>query len=294
MIKLIISMLLLALSVSANAQNKKKQMFMALLSGSSEVADPNIALGDAFLTTSATTRAYWDFTTLSGADGTVLSSHEDLSISGTWDLDDGSGVNNPKSGIIQRGTSSVACLRAKTASTYKEAFKTTSAATNLLKNDVEVHLLINLEDGQIGTNILFGSADGGTRCFRFRVTSTGLLQLEYAAGASGLSTIISTGTVLPDGLTGVYLIRLRCDFTTDVISGMINGIPITFSVSSGNAISTWNAANWVSTRSCGVGGSYDGAFTADATVVKYILKGAVTDLLTDDEYLILAASFLNY
>lgn len=290
--KLIIAILLLT-SVLSNAQNKKK-IFAILFASNGEQVDPNIALGDAFLTSNAKTRSYWDFTTLSGADGTVLSSHEDLSISGTWDLDDGSGVNNPKSGIIQRGTSSVTCLRAKTASTYKEAFKTTTAATNLLKNDVEVHLLINLEDGQIGTNILFGSADGGTRYFRFRVTSTGLLQLEYAAGASGLSTIISTGTVLPDGLTGVYLIRLRCDFTTDVISGMINGIPITFSVSSGNAISTWNAANWVSTRSCGVGGSYDGAFTADATVVKYILKGAVTDLLTDDEYLILAASFLNY
>lgn len=284
-------LLLVSLPLLGAAQ-KKKLIF--LLQQGGEQADANIALGTTFLTTNAKTRAYWDFTSLGVSDGTVLSSYNDLSVGGVWDLDNASGVNNPKAGIIQRGTSYTTALRAKTPSTYKEAFKTTSAATNLLKNDVEVHLLINLEDGQIGTNILFGSADGGTRYFRFRVTSTGLLQLEYAAGASGLSTIISTGTVLPDGLTGVYLIRLRCDFTTDVISGMINGIPITFSVSSGNAISTWNAANWVSTRSCGVGGSYDGAFTADAIVVKYILKGAVTDLLTDDEYLILAASFLNY
>ena len=288
--------LLLALSLSANAQNKKKQMFMALLSGSSEVADPNIALGDAFLTISATTRAYWDFTTLSGADGTVLSSHEDLSISGTWDLDDGSGVNNPKSGIIQRGTSSVACLRAKTASTYKEAFKTTTAATNLLKNDVEVHFLISFEDGRnASNNTFFGSDNGGTQLFRLRVNSAGNITLEYAASGAGLSTLTSSGATFPDGLTGVHLLRIRCDFTTDVISGMLDGIPLTFSLTSGNAVSTWNASTWTSgSRGCGIGGDWSGSFSADTSNLKYILKCAVTDLLTDDQYLQLASSFLNY
>lgn len=205
--KLIIAILLLT-SVLSNAQNKKK-IFAILSASNGEQVDPNIALGDAFLTTSTTTRAYWDFTTLSGADGTVLSSHEDLSISGTWDLDDGSGVNNPKSGIIQRGTSSVACLRAKTASTYKEAFKTTTAATNLLKNDVEVHFLISFEDGRnASNNTFFGSANGGTQFFRLRVNSAGNITLEYAASGAGLSTLTSSGATFPDGLTGVHLLRL--------------------------------------------------------------------------------------
>lgn len=279
-----------------NGQSNKKKMFALMFANNAEQVDANIALGDAFLTTSATTRAYWDFTTLSGHDGTVLASHEDLSISGTWDLDDASGVNNPKTGIVRTGSRSVRALRAKTASTFKEAFKTTTAATNLLKNDVEVHMLLSLEDGQNASkNYIFGSANGGTQFFRVSINSSGNIVLEYAAAGAGLSTLTSSGATFPNGLTGVHLLRLRCDFTTDVISGMLNGIPITFSLTSGNAVSTWNASTWTSnTRGCGIGTCFDGSFPVDTLNLKYILKCAVTDLLTDDQYLQLAASFLNY
>lgn len=294
--KKIVLCLLIALPLIVSAQNNKNKMFAVLFANNTEEVDANIALGDAFLTTSATTRAYWDFTTLSGSDGTVLASHEDLSTSGTWDLDDGSGVNNPKTGIVRTGSRSVRALRAKTASTFKEAFKTTTAAVNLLKNDVEVHFLISLEDGRnASNNTIFGSTNGGTQFFRLRVNSAGNITLEYAASGAGLSTLTSSGATFPDGLTGVHLLRVRCDFTTDVISGMLDGIPLTFSLTSGNAVSTWNASTWTSgSRGCGIGGDWSGSFSVDTSNVKYILKCAVTNLLTDDEYLKLAASFLNY
>jgi len=269
---------------------------LLLNSGNQISIDPNIALGDTFLTTNAKVRAYWNFTGIAGNDGDVLTSYNDLSLSGTWDLTNSVGANNPKLGKIQDGTDVVSCLRAKTASTIREAFITTLPAVNLLKNSVECHFLMKFEDGQnASSNIFFGSSNGGTQFFRLRVTSTGRLQLEYAAAAAGLSTILSDTVVIENGETGVYLIRLRLDFTTDVVSGMVNGIPITFSVSSGNAISAWNPANWTSnTRECGIGGEWSGSFVADTSTRKYILKSAVSDLLTSDEYLILAASFLNY
>lgn len=290
--KLIIAILLLT-SVLSNAQNKKK-IFAILSASNGEQVDPNIALGDAFLTTSATTRAYWDFTELGTDDGTVLTSYNDLSLSGTWDLDNASGANNPKSDIIQRGTSSTTTLRAKTASTFKEAFKTTVAAENLLKNNVEVHMLLSLEDGRnASTNILFGSANGGTLKFSIRVTALGEIQIQYAS-YTAISTSTSTIVCFPDGLTGVHLLRIRLDFTTDVFSGNFDGIPLSFSTT-GTAIASLDPSFWNSgANGCGIGGEWSGSFAVDTSNLKYILKAAVTNLLTDAEYLNLAASFLNY
>lgn len=261
--------------------------------------DPNISLGDTFLTTNAKTRAYWNFTTqLTGVDDAAIVSVADLRGNG-WTLGTQSGVNTPKEGVLQEGTNTIKALKAATASTLKQALVTNTAAQNLLIGSPEVHMLIDLTDGQqAGTMVLFGSANGGTQFFRLRVNAAGNLQLEYAAQAAGLSTLTSSGYVIPNGFTGIHLIRLRCDFVTDVISGMINGVPITFSLTSGNAISTWNPAIWTSgARGCGVGGDWSGSFAADGSALatpKYILKTAVTDLLTDDEYLIVAASLLNY
>jgi hypothetical protein len=159
-----------------------------------------------------------------------------------------------------------------------------------------VHFLISFEDGRnASNNTFFGSANGGTQFFRLRVNSAGNITLEYAASGAGLSTLTSSGATFPDGLTGVHLLRIRCDFTTDVISGMLDGIPLTFSLTSGNAVSTWDASTWTSSsRGCGIGGDWSGSFSADTSNLKYILKCAVTDLLTDDQYLQLASSFLNY
>lgn len=289
--KLIIAILLLT-SVLSNAQNKKK-IFAILSASNGEQVDPNIALGDAFLTSNAKTRSYWDFTALSGSEGDAITSVSDLRGNG-WTLGNFSGSATPLVGNIQSGTTLIKTLHSYTPSGTESGLVGTGAATNLLKNSVEVHLLVNLFDGRPSSSLyLFGCANGGTQYFRLGVNTSGNLTLEYAAAGAGLTTLSSSGYALPNGLTGVTLIRLVCNFTTDVISGMINGVPITFSVGSGNAISSWNPALWVCSQGIGIGGHWDSAFTNDAGVTKHTLKCAVTDLITDDEYLQLAASFLN-
>lgn len=260
-----------------------------------DATDPNIALGDTFLTSNAKTRAYWNFTTqLSGNEGDATGNVSDLRGNG-WTLSNFSGAAFPIIGKMQEGLREVNVLNAYTPSTYEYGLVGTGASTNLLKNSVEVHLLINIFDGRpSSTTYLFGVANGGTQTFRIGLNTSGNLTLDYAAAGAGGSNLISSGNALPNGLTGVCLIRLICDFGTDVISGMVNGVPVSFTLNSGNAISTWNPANWVCSKGIGIGGHWDSAFTNDADNVKHVLKTSVTDLLTDDEYLILAASFLNY
>lgn len=257
--------------------------------------DPNIALGDIFLTSNAKTRAYWNFTTqLTGVEGAAITSVSDLRGNG-WTLSNFSGAATPVEGKIQVGLNEITTLNAFTPSGTESALVGTTASTNLLKNSLEVNLLVNLFDGiPSSATYLFGAANGGTQFFRIGVNTSGNLTLEYAAAGAGLSTLTSSGNALINGLTGVTLIRVICDFNTDVISGMVNGVPITFSLTSGNAVSTWNPANWICSRGVGVGGHWDGAFTNDAIVNKHILKCAVTDLITPDEYIQVAASFLNY
>jgi len=273
--------------------NKKHIYFM--LNNQANSADPNIALGNTFLTTNAKSRAYWDFTTqLTGVEDAAITSVSDLR-GNSWTLGNFSGGATPVEGKIQIGLTEITTLNAYTPSGVESALVGTSAATNLLKNSVEVHLLVNLFDGQPSSALyLFGCSNGGTQYFRLGVNTSGNLTLEYAAAGAGLSTLTSSGNALINGLTGVTLIRLICDFGTDVISGYVNGVPISFSLSSGNAVSSWNPANWVCSKGVGVGGHWDSVFTNDDTINKHILKCAVTDLITNDESIQIAASFLNY
>jgi hypothetical protein len=289
--KKIILLLILPITVAFGQLDKKK--FFFLLQNTNTV-DPNIALGNTFLTTNAKSRAYWDFTTqLTGVEDAAITSVADLRGNG-WDLGNFSGAATPVEGKIQVGLTEITTLNAFTPSGTESALVGTSAATNLLKNSVEVHLLVNLFDGQPSSALyLFGCSNGGTQYFRLGVNTSGNLTLEYAAAGAGLSTLTSSGNALINGLTGVTLIRLICDFSTDVISGYVNGVPISFSLSSGNAVSSWNPANWVCSKGVGVGGHWDSVFTND-TGTKHILKCAVTDLITNDESIQIAASFLNY
>lgn len=255
--------------------------------------DPNIAVGDWFLTSNAKTRAYWDFTALTGAEDSSITSVSDLRGNG-WTLTNNSGGFTPTVGYLQSELNTIYALKALTQSGTKQALFTSTAATNLLKNSVEVHLYVCLVDGQnSATNILCGTGNGGTKQFRITVNSTGNIVVNYAAQGTQ-SVLTSSGAVFKDGFTGFTLLRVIFDFGTDTISGMINGISITFSLTSGTAISAWDPSLFVSLSGFGIGGNVDStAWTADTTNYKYILKAAVTDLLTDDQYLTVAASFLN-
>lgn len=272
--------------------NKKHIYFM--LNNQANSADPNIALGNTFLTTNAKSRAYWDFTTqLTGVEDAAITSISDLSPN-SWTLENFAGAATPVEGKLQVELQEIKTLAAYTSAGYEKGLVGNSASTNLLKNSLEVFLLINLIDGQTGgTQWLFGVSNGGTQNFRIGINATGNIEVQYAAAGATNSVLTSSGNALINGLTGMTLIRVIFDFTADVISGYVNGVPVSFTLNSGNALSVWNPANWTCSKGIGIGGHWDGVFTND-TGNKHILKIAVTDILTNDEYIQLAASFLNY
>jgi hypothetical protein len=184
--------------------------------------DPNIALGDTFLTSDAKTRAYWNFTTqLSGNESDAITSVSDLRGNG-WTLGNFSGGAFPIIGKMQEGLRQVNVLNAYTPSGFEHGLVGTTAATNLLKNSVEVHLLLNVFDGQPASTIYLFGCGSGTLNFRIGVNTSGNITVDYSSFTT-LSQLSSTGNSLINGLTGVRLIRVRLDFGTDTISGIVDG-----------------------------------------------------------------------
>ena len=270
--------------------------FFNLLSGNSGI-NPNIALGDALLTENTITRAYWDFTSIDGDDWDVLTSHPDSSVNGTYNLINNSGAFTPSLGFFNIGENVVSTLRARTTSGTDKAFITSQPATAFGNGEREYHFLFSLQDGQTTNGgRLAGILQNTGYNIITKVSPSGKIYFKYSQTPSDVfSEYLSDSAVILNGSTDIHILRIRMSSTS--VTMMLDGVNVPCSLSSGVAISTFTLSSYSTTVAYGVGGvignlptifSYD-----DSISWKYLLKHAVTDLLTDEEYLQLTASFLN-
>lgn len=238
---------------------------------------PQPNLGYEYLIANA--KVGWVFDNISGSEGASITSV--ASVVGTSNpLTDNSGGLAPKRGSTQIGTTVYSGLRANTASgtTPKQALITTNQPDSYFQSDFEIDLTFNLVDGQGATNYLFGVSNGGTQVFRCSVNSSGNIVLEIAASAS-LSTFTCTGNAISNNYSGIIYLRIRADFTGDVLSVWVNGVPLTVSLTSGPAFSTINPASFFfNVRKLGVGGTWDGSFAADGISNKVLHRLYITPL----------------
>lgn len=264
-----------------------------------EVVNPNIALGDTLLTTDSKTKAYWDFTNIVGNDWDILTSHPDSSVNGTYGLVNFSSTTNfnPSLGFFNVGESVIGTLRAKTSSGIYNAFITSPVATGLGNGEREFHFLCSLQDGISGTgNRLAGlEPNNNLGTMVTRIDSSGKIYFSYGYSNSFYCTYLSDSVVIANDSTDMHLLRVR--MTTSGVTFMLDGFNVPCSLSAGVAISTITLSNYTSAIEYGVGGSLGNdnnikRFVPDLSY-KYIIKHAVTSLLTDTEYLQIAASFLN-
>jgi len=296
--KKLLIFLLLALSLSAFGQMDKKKMMFMLMSSSVSDVNPNIALGKALLTKNAKTRAYWDFTQIVGDDWDTLTAHPDSSINGTYNLINNSGALLPSLGFFNVGEKVISTLRANTSSGTNNAFITSQVATALGNGEREYHTLFSLQDGQTsdggrlagvfpntGNSIIIKVSPSGVIYFRWGLPP-GTVYCEYR----------SDSAVIANGVTDIHLLRIRMSSTS--VTMMLDGVNVPCSLYAGVAISTVNLSSYATTLPYGVGGVW-GNFPSvfridDGPSYKYIIKHAVTDLLTDEEYLQLVASFNDF
>lgn len=220
----------------------------------------------------------WLFEGISGSEGDAITSV--ASIAGTSNaLTNNAGGLSPKLGFTQIETSLYSGLRASTASgtSPKEAMISTNQPDTYFQTDFEVDISFNLIDGQGSSCYLLGVANGGTQRFDVAVDASGNIVIRIGAAAA-LSTFTGTGNAISNNYTGLVYLRVRADFTTDVLSISVNGVPLSVALTSGGAFSTIVPANFsFGVRKLGVGGSWDGAFTADG-LTKIIHKLFITPL----------------
>lgn len=258
--------------------------------------NPNIALGNTFLTTNSKVRAYWNFTNIDGDDWDILTSHPDNSVNGTYNLINNSGAFTPSIGFFNIGETVVSALRSRTTSGVEKAFITSQVATALGNGEREFHFLFTLQDGiQTDGNRLAGILANNGAVITTRIEA-GKIHFTYGYGGNTCN-YLSDNAVVSNNSTDIHLLRVR--MTTTSVTMMVDGIVTPCSLSSGVAISTITLSGFSTPLAYGVGGVIGNAnslttFRIDTPIpYKYILKHAITDLLTDIEYLYLSASFLN-
>lgn len=279
---------------------KIRDLLFFFSSSSVDTVNPNIALGDALLTQNTITKAYWDFTDVSGDNWDILTVHPDSSINGTYNLVNFSSTTNfnPSLGFFNIGENVVSTLRARTSSGIYNAFVTSPVATGLGNGEREFHFLFSLQDGMSSSgNRLAGlEPNNNLGTMVTRIESNGKLYFKYGYSNSFNCTYLSDNVVIANGSTDIHILRVR--MTTTGVSFMLDGVNVPCSLSAGVDISTLTLSSYTSAIQYAVGGSLGNdnnikRFIADTIDYKYVLKHAVTDLLTDAQYLQLVASFLN-
>src|SRR5690606_4689782 len=116
--------------------------------------------------------------------------------------------------------------------------------------------------------------------FSFLITTTGKLLVRYRTPSAD-SRWDSTGAVLPDGVNGVHILRIKYDFTDDVFGIWLDETPIPGSFISGNMASL-DPSTWAMDRDIYIGNFNDGSPSSNP-VTNSIIAVAVTDILTDQE-----------
>jgi len=275
-----LTILLLLLSLSSFVEAQVSRIF------NSSVKIPNTNLGFSYLVGNAKTG--WVFTGISGAEEDAITSV--ASVAGTSNaLTNNAGGLTPRLGFTQIETSIYSGLNANTESgtSPKEAMISINQPDIYFQSDFEVLITFRLEDGQSSSQYLMGVANGGTQRFDIAVNPSGDIVFRIGAGAA-ISTFTATGNALSNNYTGVVYLRSRFDFTNDEMSVFLNGVPLTVSLTSGSAFSTINPANFnFNIIKLGVGGSWDGAFAADANH-KFIHKLFITPLMSSSNALYVA------
>jgi len=267
---------------------------------SASSVNPNIALGDALLSSNSKTKAYWDFTALDGDDWDALTSLPDNSVNSTYDLVNFSSTTNfnPSLGFFNVGESVVGTLRSRTSSGIYNALITSQVATGLGNGEREFHFLFTLQDGIASSGNRLGGLEPNNNLGTMvtRIDSSGKIYFKYGYSNSFNCTYLSDSVVIANGTTDIHILRVR--MTTSGVTFMLDGVNVPCSLSAGVDISTITLSSYTSALEYGVGGSLGNdnsikRFVIDSIDYKYIIKHAVTDLLTDAEYLQIVASFLN-
>src|SRR5690606_6774659 len=232
--------------------------------------------GKTFLEQNAKSKLFYYFPSLTGS-GAISNGNDGLE-----DRSPGSRtatvVNSPSVRNITVNSITVPTLEA----VGTNAISIGDNGAGLFDEDFELFYVFQIEDGIPSGNHEFMGAlsTAFTTNFSFLITTTGKLLVRYRTPSAD-SRWDSTGAVLPDGVNGVHILRIKYDFTDDVFGIWLDETPIPGSFISGNMASL-DPSTWAMDRDIYIGNFNDGSPISNP-VTNSIIAVAVTDILTDQE-----------
>lgn len=238
-------------------------------------------------------RIFYDFTTLTGADGSAITSVNDLSPNGRNLEGSGSPVVKDKQ---------IDGITYKTAETYTDSnptrrvlqLATASHANNVFNSSFEIFATFMLEDGQPATtNTMnyWGIINGVNRnasCFRQNYSTPNyFLNAFYFTDSAKLSSYgwsTANGNPFIDGPMGQTLVRIKWDFENDIFLLQVNGVGGTYTMFT-NITNITDASSWTAgTYKFCIGSINDnGTILVSATNRINWLRFAVTPILTSQQ-----------
>jgi hypothetical protein len=247
--------------------------------------------GETFLTASA--RLFYDFTGLTGTDGTGISNGN----AGLEDLSPNANtatiIGTPTVEDLVVGAATVKAL----GDLSDEGVSTNSDGVGLIDSPFETFFTADFSDGIPASNtLLYGVLNTSADLIQVVLDATG--DLEFYYNSSGASTLRfdSTDPVFADGATGLKLIRYRYDYAANSVSLWVNENPIPLTKISATSVSDHNPTSWTSALDFYVATLNNAGTPSSNPAINYVTSFAVTGLLTtqqaDDvsEYLRLTAT----
>lgn len=239
----------------------------------------------------ANARAAWDFTRMAKKLFETKDTVLDFSGNSRNAFRDGTTFNPIVVETMILGGGSITAAGCENTNVTKKCYVQDGAATNLFNTDFEIHLMVSLQDGQIGSQYLFGLNNGAAKRVFLYVNSTGTFRFDLNLAGSTISEWESA-YVMPNNITGVRYIRLRCDFANDIIKMWVDGVETTLTLLSGDAFNLINPSGFTNTWGTAIGGTRTSSTSIQSGNGNMLVyKAAVTGLLTNAQAVKIAGWF---
>jgi len=242
--------------------------------------------GLAYLTTFA--KSYYDFSQLTGADASVITSVTDQGTLGIG-LSDAAPVANPKIqyGQFSLNTNNLFLALPSNTTLQDDILLADTFGESWWKSDFEIIFTTMLTTS---TDLDFFGVLTGTNIVRFNITTNAAaqqrsLRFEYRySAATARRYIADTSSFFEANVrTGLRLFRIKCDFTNDVFKLWVDGVEIgiTSVVDAFNLIDPTKWAN--ATNKVTIGGYNAGGTITRYANPHYMSRFAITPIMTDIE-----------
>lgn len=239
--------------------------------------------GYTYLTQSA--KLFYDFTTLTGAEGAAITSIEDLSPNNR----DGSNTSPAAAPTTVKAVNldnEYNVYKANPTSGSKDIILANAVGNDLFKTSFEVWVVWSCGySNTVGDFDFMGVGDGATDYFRMTLNTNQFnFQYRYSAGGGKFFYALSGTTFYSAFPQGKTLIRFKMDFDSDVCKLWHNGNDLSLTFNGANTIDTVNPSNFNCPTSKLAVGGYNNAGTITArTLAHNHYAFAITPICTNQQ-----------